>query len=494
MGTRRKKRIAILYGQHRFVTLPLLTPESTLPELSVLKTFRYGDSSGRAETVSLVDADPWYPGRMLIGLAPVAVELLGRHGYRGYYIDRTDRSLPKAAPGAVSRRGIRDSALLRFVASKEPCGLIEYRYGDVDPAWMIAQIALNWPTSRVVVISATRTNAERLVVCLKRYLGANVGLSLPGWKFDPRRVVVATPRAALRAGMLLADFVIALDAVEAVGLHQQEALRQPMKARVFGLIRIGQRLSAYERDIVAATFGFHRMRILQHDSVPRPVTMFQVAVRGGERVSGRLDAASLKAKAITRHRVRNRIVCAVAKAIEQKDEKALRKLVRWSGWESIRQERAVILVESVDHALTLGKLLPEWAILAGESPDLEGISQLNQLVASESYLSVWHSRRNVILTMDGLRRVDLHRVGVVIRADGLPGVPAVLADRFVSGHKSGRLLVVDLDDRDLHPQLRRWTRQRMDAALDEGWEVFLASGRSYTEVGRFLRRREEIAG
>lgn len=494
MGTRQKERIAILYGQCRFVTLPLVTPESTLPELRVLKTFRYGDSSGSAETVSLIDADPWYPGRMLIGLAPVAVELLGRHGYRGYYIDRTDRSLPKAAPGAVSRRGIRDSALLRFVASQEPGGLIEYRYGDVDPAWMIAQIALNWPTSRVVVISATRTNAERLVVCLKRYLGANVGLGLPGRKFDPCRVMVTTARAALRAGMLLADFVIALDAVEAVGLYQQEALRQPMKARVFGLIRIGQRLSPYERDIVAATFGFRRTRLYQHGAVPRPVTMVQVALRGGERVSGRLDAASLKAKAIAQHRVRNGIVRRLARAIEQKNEQALRSLVRWSGRNSIRQERTVILVESVDHALALGNLLPEWAILAGESPDLGGVSQLNQLVASESYVSVWHSRRNVILTMEGLRRVDLRRVGVLIRADGLPGVPAVLADHVVSGHKTGRLVIVDLDDRDLHPQLRRWTRQRMDAALDEGWEVFSASGRSYTEVDRFLRQREEIAG
>lgn len=158
MGVHQNERIAILYGHHRFVTLPPVTPESTLPELRVLKTFRYGDSSGSAETVSLIDADPWYPGRMLIGLAPVAVELLGRQGYRGYYIDRTDRSLPKAAPGAVSRRGICDSAFLRFVASNEPCGLIEYRYGDVDPAWMIAQIALNWPTSRVAVVSSIALN------------------------------------------------------------------------------------------------------------------------------------------------------------------------------------------------------------------------------------------------------------------------------------------------------------------------------------------------
>ncbi len=472
--------------------LPLLAGQDVLPELRILQTARYRDASGRAESVSLVHAHDWYPGRALIGLAPAAVALLRRHGYQAHYQDETGRSLPEAARGAVSKRGIRDSALLSFVSGNAPCGLIEYRDREVDPAWIVAQIALEWPDAEIIVISATRANAERLAACLKRYLtGSQVGMAVSDAKSDRRRVTVVTPGESIQAGMLLADFVIALDAVEAVGQRQQQALLQPMKARTFGLMKIGERLSRYERDMITASFGFERLLIHRHGVTARPVTVVQIAVRGGERVAKNLNVPSTKLRAITQHGVRNRLICSIARAVESQNAEKLHSLVPWQGWSTLGRTRTVILVESVDHAIQLAKRLPHWAVFAGEHVGHYGWSNLDGLVTGESLRSVWRSTRNVIVTFEGLRRAELQRVGVVIRADGLPGIPAPLTEHSVSGNTKSPLLVVDLDDRNHHPLLRQWTQKRRDAVLDAGWTVIRSSGQSYTEADRFLDSRKE---
>ena len=430
----------------------------------------------------------------MIGLTPAAVALLQRHGYQAHYQDETDRSLPEAAKGAVSKRGIRDSALLCFVSGNAPCGLIEYRDREVDPAWIVAQIALEWPDAEIIVISATIANAERLAACLKRYLtGSQVGMAVSDAKSDRRRVTVVTPRESIQAGMLRADFVIALDAVEAVGLRQQEALLQPMKARTFGLMKIGQRLSRYERDMITASFGFERLRIHRHGVTARPVTVVQIAVRGGERVAKNLNVPSTKQRAITQHGVRNRLICSIAKAVESQNAEKLHSLVPWQGWSTLGRARTVILVVSVDHAIQLAKRLPHWAVLAGQHVGHYGWSNLDGLVTGESLRSVWRSNQNVIVTFEGLRRAELQRVGVLIRADGLPGIPAPLVEHYVSGNTKSRLVVIDLDDRDHHPLLRQWTQDRRDAALDAGWTVIRSSGQPYTDVDRFLDSRKEEA-
>ena len=54
------------------------------------------------------------------------------------------------------------------------------------------------------------------------------------------------------------------------------------------------------------------------------------------------------------------------------------------------------------------------------------------------------------MTFEGLRRTELQRVGVVIRADDLPGISAPLANHSVSDNTKLPLVIVDLDDRD-HP-------------------------------------------
>lgn len=492
--TERRHREIPLDVLHRFVQLPLVSDCEVLPELRILQTSRYRDASGRAEPVSQVNADAWCAGRALIGLAPAAVALLRRHGYRVHYEDFTDRSLPKAARGAVSKRGIRDSALLSFVSGNAPCGLIEYQDREVDPAWIVAQIALEWPDAEIIVISATRANAEQMAACLKRYLaGSQVGMAVSDAKSDRRRLTVVTPGESVQAGMLLADFVIALDAVEAVGQRQQQALLQPMKARTFGLMKIGQRLSRYERDMITASFGFDRLRIHRHGVTARPVTVVQIAVRGGERVARNLNVPSTKLRAITQHGVRNRLICSIAKAVESQNAEKLHSLVPWQGWSTLGRARTVILVESVDHAIQLAKRLPHWAVLTGEHVGHYGWSNLDGLVTGESLRSVWRSNQNVIVTFEGLRRAELQRVGVVIRADGLPGIPAPLTEYSVSGNTNVPLMVIDLDDRDHHPLLRQWTQNRRDAALDAVWTVIRSSGQRYTEVDRFLDSRKEGA-
>ena len=75
----------------------------------------------------------------------------------------------------------------------------------------------------------------------------------------------------------------------------------------------------------------------------------------------------------------------------------------------------------------------------------------------------------VIVTAAGLRRVDLNTVGTVIWAGAGPGLPPVPVDRLVVPPDRCRdLILVDFADRH-HPQLRRWSRQRQVAYVENDW-------------------------
>ncbi len=73
----------------------------------------------------------------------------------------------------------------------------------------------------------------------------------------------------------------------------------------------------------------------------------------------------------------------------------------------------------------------------------------------------------MVCTYDGLQR--LQKINVLVRADGGCGFPPLGAVHgIVHQDNASLLLVVDCDDRH-HPLLRRWSKQRCDAYVLEGW-------------------------
>lgn len=477
----------LLPARYRHVQLPLGADGEVLPELRTLATSRFVDSSGNRQYVPLTDDDPWAAGRIQIGLAPAALQVLRRHGYAARCVDFTDRQLPARAPGAVKRRGIRDGSWLRFVTGVA-CGLVRYERGEVDLAWLFAQAALEWPTARILIVVASRHNGEILRHCLCRYLPPSaVAFVDCDNAVMAARIMISTPRATLHAGLLHANFVFVPDAVEAVGTHFQDVLRQPTCARIFGMLCNGTQPSPYERDVISASFGFEVLRLFCHGQRSRPITRLEVSV-SGPKIRGCRDSNEAR-KRIERHPVRFRLTLKIARSLVDGNIDCLRTYVPTDSWNAVAKGRIILLAASLKHALKLAAKLPAWRLVTGPDIDKSGLTPLQRLIAAECDVANLASGRPVIATVAGLQGArNLRRVSCIIRADTGSRVNMNLPHADVIGNKE--TLVVDFDDHNLHPISRCWSRLRRYAALDAGWRVIRPNGLEYTNVCQYLASRK----
>jgi hypothetical protein len=79
----------------------------------------------------------------------------------------------------------------------------------------------------------------------------------------------------------------------------------------------------------------------------------------------------------------------------------------------------------------------------------------------------------VIATVAALPKFLAGEYDVVIRADGLPGVPETLVSSLISRNKKDRpLVLIDFVDHH-HPTLRRWSEKRAKWYTEHGWHIGL---------------------
>jgi hypothetical protein len=148
--------------------------------------------------------------------------------------------------------------------------------------------------------------------------------------------------------------------------------------------------------------------------------------------------------------------------------------------------RLLVLVENVEHAQALARLLPGWTLLTGQDLCTSGLGKKDRQLL-QAGKKTWPSLRAVLATATALQHIDLSRFDVVLRADGGTGtVPFPASPSLPSGRPVRPLFLVDLDDKH-HPLLRRWSRGRLGDYEERGW---LAPGRDKlrVRVERFLER------
>ncbi|WP_439627012.1 hypothetical protein [Gemmata sp.] len=434
-------------------------------------------------------------GRRLLqtfaGLEPLLADWLER---RGHQVELTgDR--PPAWPAPDSGRladyeGPLDAHLLDFVSGRDR-GLV--RHGPaVDPARLVAQVALGWRRARVLVMATRRRDAKDFRDRLLAFL-PNVSLFAGTAPVMAGRVTVATAGYA-RAGAIGIEsrtVLVALDPAELFPTGELaspvDALRQARRARLYGIMPVGHELPPYTRSLATALFGTDEVVVPRHGHVVRRIEAAFVRVEGGPRVQDD-DPVRLMRSGVWQHPVRNRRMARLAGLLAAGRSAEVREQLPQLADVRLRRHggRVVLLAANVEHALALADYLSDAPIACGSDLFRAGLKPEQKLTLTRSGCA--DDAELVIATPAGLPTVGL--IDVLVRADAGRGLPPVPDDHLVVPHGTeNRLLVIDTADRH-HPALRTAAGNRKAAYRASGWSI--VGEPALSPLDRFLAERPEV--
>jgi hypothetical protein len=393
-----------------------------------------------------------------------AVTLLERAGWA---IERCgDRPPSLAEPNRGRLRGPRpvDRALLRHVRHRD-LGLIRHGAG-VDPARLVAQVALAFPDESIAVVAVREADAQAWAQRLQA-----MGVRQARWHTSgsscrrPTRVLVTTPKGfnSPEADPFGRTILIAADAAEALGKEAGrpfEGLAYPRMwgepPRRYGLLPAARRCSPADLMELRGRFG-PEVHVPRHGAVVRRVVLRRERIEGGRDLRG-LAGVDLLRHGIWAHEVRSRRLARVA------EERA------GDGGGAVR--RTVVLAANLDQALALAARLLDWPLVLGEGPVVDaGLRDAEVRLLRERVGLDMDGHGRAIATPDGLHRLARFAPDVVVRADGGIGVPEGVAALLVSEDPDAPpLTLVDADDRH-HPELRRQADDRFRAYGRLGWDA-----------------------
>jgi hypothetical protein len=408
------------------------------------------------------------------GLGPAVRETLRRAGCR---VEDRGQAPPPLPPPDLTRRGwfgAVDRTLLDAVRHHDR-GLVRYGPG-VDPALLIAEVALAWPGLTVTVPVARRADARGLGRSLRALLPDVSVVTGQGCPAEVGRVVVATfaglgntARYRLPGYRMFdiswTDIVIALDALEATSRVARGCLGHAARARVYGLLPLDARPSPLQGDLLRALFGFQEALLPRHGYRERSVVVLRHKVRGGMPLPPGLAGVALLRRGVWQHAVRNRQAARIAAACAAGAAQAVLGPAAADA-----PPGAVVLAANAEHALALAARLPEedWLLIASSDAHEAGLTADQVRLLNRPVGPFQPTAVRTITTPAVLPNLD--RPGVLVRADGGVGLPALAPEQLVERDDGPvwPLLLVDFDDRG-HPQLRRRARLRWQAYLERGW-------------------------
>lgn len=350
-----------------------------------------------------------------------------------------------------------------------------------------------WRRNRIVVPVTRIEDAWKFRAALAKFVPAGqIGVYTGRAAADEHKRIAIGTYGQLGVGAVALHerhFLFALNPCELLGNDfGRQVIAKARSARCFGLLPTNVRVTPYQRDQFRALFGKQNISIPAHGKVQRPVNVFFTPVYGGPKIGEGLIWPELKAKGVWAHPIRNRRIVGLAQALAAKDMRdiAARFPDIVSGVRQLSKARIGILTENVDHALELGRRLPDWPILAGESLELDGLMPAD-MARLQQCRGTSRRSRHVIVTMAGL--CDVGRLDYVIRADAGIGIPDL--DLSVTNYVNGcprAMTIIDFDD--LHDSgLRQRSQQRRQEYLDIEWRLPLQQP---TELELFLNSRPKV--
>lgn len=388
---------------------------------------------------------------------------------------------------------ITDPAVVSLAATARR-GLVRYDADTTDPLWLIAQVCIGLPATRVVVIALTRKDAADLKHLLTGHrisaattgggrateLNQRVVITLLGQmgmvelnKADV--VLVADPLALTWDDPLTAGPAPDPNALEAVdrkpvGLVERVADAGP--AGVFGFLPLQRRLSPFERARSWQLFGIDELVLSRTGCVERSVVAAYIAAHTP--ATPKNGVAYVKNK-LRMNPERNRRLAALARGLLGGDVRELRRLAPTSALAGFatKPRHVLLLAENLKQAEALRKYLPGWPLVSGLGDDATAVK--DGAVAAT---------RGVIATALGAEALAGDEYDVVVRADPGDGPPPLPPGWLATARTPApRLLLVDVED-DGHRPAALWSRRRKRHCRRAGW-AFLDEDPDVSEWKQF---------
>jgi hypothetical protein len=385
-----------------------------------------------------------------------------------------------------------DKALLEFFY-REVAGIIRLDRKHVDRVRVIAQIVRAFPDTTFTIVAARKADVIAFARRLKKLVPECRWTTPDSPNAEGARVAVSTARGMgdWNLDHNHRDVILFLNALEALGDRPKFMVNVASEAQLFGLLDLDQHVSPFDQTELCALFGVASFTMYRHASRQRTVHSFQSPICGGPRLPARLDTLRLKRKGLWQHPVRNRRVARLAQALRKGPR------TKWSafvpeealGLLPARASKVCILVENLEHALALGEQLPGWPLLVGANMTTWGLTKAQQAHLKRRLWVRRDQPPRTIATVAALPTFLAGEYDVVIRADGLPGVPETLVSSLISREKKDQpLVLIDFNDHH-HPTLRRCSQKRAKCYTEHGWDIgwnpqhaaalpFLPKGRS----------------
>ncbi len=419
-----------------------------------------GDTSTAGEPV----------GMTLAGLEPVVRLLLEDRGcsVRG---PAEVRQLSAPDLNAVRRHGVADEPVLDVVQHHDR-GLI--RFGrKADPAWVIGQIALAYPDIRMVIAATRKRDAGTIADLIRTWLPDDVTRVLADRVLsESRRIVVGTYQAVLGSCMDLdrREMVIAVDAVGMLGKRGVQVWNAAGEARLIGLLPDDRRLASRDADQIRGVFGFDEVHVPLHGQHWVPVDVVFEKVGGGPVIPENADTITVRRTGVWRNPVRNRRIASLVRSLVEGDVRTLQERCG-RVYEALRKPQRLqvaVLVDNVEHGVTLARRLPGWPVVTGREICVKGLPRKDRDLL-ESVGTTSGVTHNGIYTVAAADQIDPRGLDVLVRADTGSGLPPIDEGKWMQENaKKSRLLLLDFDDR-RHNELGRSTRKRRRAYRARGW-------------------------
>ncbi|MEW4489469.1 hypothetical protein AB1L42_15410 [Thalassoglobus sp. JC818] len=410
-------------------------------------------------------------------------------------------------PSALDRLSYQ--ALPRFL-SDHPRGLIRMPR-SCSPAEIVADMRAAFPSSRILILGRVQALRQlqgelpKLLSMRMASSGEQIALVSDGERFSPPenedfpKLLLSTPIAAADLDSEKCDIVLLLDALHCTHATMQNVLVQvDARFRLFGFVDANRDLKPYEQARLHQAFGFSQIDLMSRERVRRPVHYAKVR-QGGDAprntvwmkptVPGRRPAASINSlAAYTHHHARNATICRLAKALRfgsPLNNSKFRDIRRWLGDCCRDQLNVTIAVDRLDHAIQLGKRLPDWPIIAGSNNNLHDISpQIRRRIQTDP--KRWLPGDQQIVVAEEAKSFGGNHSDVVIWASGGTTAATIPASWMFSQSDPDRLmLIVDFLDK-FAPAAKQWSMHRFRHL--EARDVFhVGTTASIGRIERFLR-------
>jgi hypothetical protein len=402
------------------------------------------------------------------GLVLPACCMLQMAGRDIKYVSIGTKVLGEPDLAAVQRHGPTDEGLLSLVREHR-WGLV--RHGkQVDPAWLITQVALAYPDASIVVPVARKADVTELTGKLRCWIEDVTPVWTGREPARTGRVVVGLYLSLGYGSVRLAqrNVVIAPHALEILSQRGWYPLNFAWRARVFGLLPDGTRLSPYDEAELRAAFGLAETYVPTTGRRELRVQLSLEKITGDPSIPADADLQTLKRSGIWRHPVRNRRLARLAEALSAGEPVHDRRSPGQEGGPEVPGPRRVaIVVENVEHAIVLAKRLPGWAVVTSDDVFLARLSRDDrQLLA---YRRADAGRQDKVIATMAAEAIRPTELDVLIRADGGVGLPSFPEGALlVDGSSDAALDLVDFNDRH-HPGLRKRSQRRREAYRRRGW-------------------------